>query len=121
MTSPNANDVIDLAKVVDQVVSSQGEARKLKDSMHAPKRPSIINLPPKDLRHKLNALRHKPTDEQLGFLLIKASSISGFNRLDKLSFISDNSQPLIGFLDTNWMYHDQQAAVIVEFTNQQQA
>src|SRR6266540_3742733 len=118
---PNANDAIDLAKVVDQVVSSQGEVRNLMDSMHALKRPSIINLLTKDLRHKLNALRHKPTDELPGFLLIKASSIPGFNRLDKLNFISDNSHLLTGFLDTNWMYHDKQATVIVEFTNQQQA
>src|SRR6266540_4326921 len=118
---PNADDAIDLAKVVDQVVSSQGEVRNLMASMHAPKRPSIINLPPKDLRHKLNALRHKPTDEQPDFLLVKASSIPGFNRLDKLNFISDNSHLLTGYLDTNWMYHDQQAAVIVEIANQTQA
>ncbi len=34
--SPNANDVIDLANMIDQVVSSQGAPRKLMDSMHTP-------------------------------------------------------------------------------------
>src|SRR6266540_3455549 len=90
------------------------------DSIHAPKRPSIVNLPPNDLCHRLNALCHKPTAEQPGFLLIKASSIPGYNQLDKLNFVKDISHTLTGFLDLNWMYHDQQATVIVELMNQPQ-
>src|SRR6266498_1892573 len=60
VTDQNASDVIDVAQIVDQVVSSRGAHKNLSDSMHAPKRLSIVNLSPKDLRHRLNALRHKP-------------------------------------------------------------
>ena len=63
MTFLNTNDEIDIAQVVDQVVISRGELMKLTDSIHAPKTQSIVNLPPKDLRHQLNALYHKPTSE----------------------------------------------------------
>ena len=49
VTDQNASDVIDVAQIVDQVVSSRGAHKNLSDSMHASKRPSIINLPPKDL------------------------------------------------------------------------
>ncbi len=121
MTASNANDIIDVAHVVAQVVTSRGEPMTLCDSIHAPKGKSIVSLPSKDLRHHLNALRHKPASEQLGFLLITASSIPGHNRLDKLNLIRDLSQSFSGYLDINWMYHDQQAAIIVEFVNQQQA
>ncbi len=52
----NANDAIDVAQIIDQVVASRDDQKDLYDSMHAPKRPSIVNLPPKDLRHHLNSL-----------------------------------------------------------------
>src|SRR6266540_232233 len=117
--TPNANDVVDVAHLIDQVVMSRGQPKSLRDSIHALKGASVVNLPPNDLCHRLNKLRDKPTSEQPGFLLIKATSIPGFNRLDKLNLIRDLSQPLTGFLDLNWMYHDRQAAVIVEYDNQQ--
>ncbi len=101
VTSSNANDVVDFAKVVDQVVTSREELMKLCDSIHAPKRQSVVNLPLKDLHHHLNALQYKPTSEQPGFLLIHASSIPGYNRLDKLNNIKNITQPLKGFLDLN--------------------
>jgi len=101
VTSSNANDIIDVVNLVDQVVTSSGTPRKLSDSIHAPKRPSIINLPLKDLRYRLNALRHKPISDQPGFLLIKASSIPEYNRLDKLNLIRDLFQPITGYIDLN--------------------
>ncbi len=79
MILKNANDVLDVAVVIDQVVTSRGAPKTLNDSLHTPKRQSIVNLPPNDLRHHLNALRHKPTSDQPGFLLIKANSIVGYN------------------------------------------
>ncbi len=115
--SKNANDVLDIAAVIDQVVTSRSVPETLNDSLHAPKRQSIVNLPSNDLRHRLNALRHKPTSDQSGFLLIKAISIAGYNRLDKLNFIRNIFQPLQGFMDLNWMYHDHHATVIVEFND----
>src|SRR6266498_5656124 len=119
MTIQNAYDVVDVANVVDQVVISHSELMNLSDSIYAPKRPSVVNLPPKDLHHRLNALRHKPTSDQPGFLLFNASSIPGINRLDKLNLIRDLAQLLKGYIDLNWMYHDYYAAIIVEFVNQQ--
>ncbi len=59
--TPNANDVVDVAHLVDQVVMSRGQPKSLRDSIHAPKGASVVNLPPNDLRHRLNKLRHKPT------------------------------------------------------------
>src|SRR6266498_2963990 len=35
VTSNNANDVVDVAQVIDQVITSQGELMKLCDSIHA--------------------------------------------------------------------------------------
>ena len=119
MITQNANNNVDVAKVIDQIVISRDKLMNLSDSIHTPKRPLVVNLPPKDLRYHLNALRHKPTSEQPGFLLFNASSIPGINRLDKLNLVRDLSQPLNGFMDLNWMYHDRHAAVIVEFVNQQ--
>jgi len=62
----------------------------------------------------LNALRHKNTSDQPDFLLIKTSSVPGYNRLDKLNFVRDLFQISDGFQDLNWRYHDKQAAIIVE-------
>ena len=101
MILTNANDVIDVAAVIDKVVTSRSTPKILNDLLHAPKRPSIISLPPNDLRHRLNALHHKLTSEQPGFLLIKANSIEGYNQLDKLNIIRDLFQPLNGFMDIN--------------------
>jgi len=56
LINQNANDVVDVAQVVDQVVTSLGKPMNLSNSIHAPKRQSIVNLPPKNLRHRLNAL-----------------------------------------------------------------
>jgi len=75
MISSNTNDVVDVSAVVDQVVASRGEPKKLSDSIHAPKGSSIVSLPPNDLCHRINALRHKPPCDQPGFLLIQASSL----------------------------------------------
>ena len=60
VTSPNANNAIDISKVVDRVITSREELMKLSDSIHAPQGPSLVSLPPNDLRHRLNALHHKP-------------------------------------------------------------
>ena len=89
VTDLNASDEIDVTQLVDQLVSSRGSSKNLSASIHAPKRPSIVNLPPKDLRHRLNALRHKSISDRPGFLLLPASSIPGSNRLDKLNFVRD--------------------------------
>jgi len=115
VTYPNANDTVNIAQIVDQVVTLRGTPMILRDSIHAPKRPSVVNLSLTDLRHRLNALRHKPTSERSGFLLIAASSIPGYNRLEKLSYIKERFQEMPGYLDLNWKYHDQSAAIIVEF------
>ena len=117
VTPQNANDVIDVAHLVDQVVTSRGEQQTLNDSIHAPNRPSVISLAPNDLRHRLNKLRHKPPLDRPGFLIIASSSIPGYNRLDKLSYIMDRFQSLPGYQDLNWQYHDHSAAIIVEFSN----
>ncbi len=61
VTLTNANDEINLAHVVDQVVISRDELMKLSDSIHAPKGQSVVNLPPNDLRYQLNVFRHKLT------------------------------------------------------------
>jgi len=58
VTRSNTNDVIDVAQLVDQVVTSRGEQQTLRDSIHSPKGPSVVNLSLTDLRHRLNALRH---------------------------------------------------------------
>ena len=79
MTSTNANDVVDVAKLVDQVITSRGVQQKLSDSIHAPKGLSVVNLSLNDLRHRLNVLQHKLTSERPGLLLISATSISGYN------------------------------------------
>ncbi len=63
MTSTNANDVIDVAAVIDQVVTSRSASETLNDSLHIPKLQSIVNLPLNDLHHRLNALHHQPTSE----------------------------------------------------------
>ncbi len=63
VTPKNANDAVDVAQLVDQVVTSCGVQQKLSDSIHVPKGPSVVNLSPSDLRHRLNVLRHKPTSE----------------------------------------------------------
>ncbi len=114
VTHQNTSDVIDVTHIVDQVVSSRGSHKTLSDSMHAPNRQSLVNLPPKDLRHRLNALRHKNTSDRPGFLLIKASSVPGYNRLDKLNFVRNLFHTSDSFQDINWRYHDKQAAIIVE-------
>ncbi len=112
-----ANNVINIAHLVDQVFASRGPLKLMYNFIHAPKGQSVINLPPKDLRHRFNALHHKPTSEQPGFILISASSILGFNHLDKLNNVREIFQALPGFKDLNWMYHDHHAAVIVEYVN----
>jgi len=56
VTSTNANDVVDVAKLVDQVITSRGVQQKLSDSIHAPKGLSVVNLSLNDLRHRLNIL-----------------------------------------------------------------
>ena len=48
MINQNANDAVDVAQVVDQIVTSLGKPMNLSNSIHAPKRQSIVNLPPKD-------------------------------------------------------------------------
>ena len=75
-------------------------------------------MPPSDLRHRLNVLRHKPISEQPGFILIAATSIPGYNRLDKINYIKDLFHNLNGYVDLNWKYHDRSAAIIIEFNNQ---
>src|SRR6266498_3819703 len=117
VTSKNADDVVDVAQLVNCVITSRGEQQKLSDSIHAPKRPSVINLSPSDLRHRLNQLRHKPTSERPGFLLVEAHSIPGYNRLEKINCITNIFQEMPGYVDLNWKYHDQSAAIIVEFCN----
>jgi len=101
VTVQNTNDVVNVAKLVDHLIKSRGIHQTLQDSVHAPKGKSIINLPPKDLRHHLNALRHKPILEQPDFLLINASSIPGYNCLDKLNLVREFSQTLHEYLDLN--------------------
>ena len=49
VTLQNTNDDINIAKLVDQVVTSRGEQQILHDSMHTPKGPSVVNLSSKDL------------------------------------------------------------------------
>ena len=113
----NTSNVVDIASLVDHVIASRGVPKTIHNSIHAPKAQSIVNLPPKDLHHHLNALHHKPSTEQPGFLLFTASSIPRYNRLNKLNFIRELSQTLPGFLDLNWLYHDQSAAIIIEYVN----
>ncbi len=115
----STNDVVDVADLVNQIVASRGTQMNLNDSIHAPNHQSVVNLPPKNLRHWLNQLRHKPTSEWSGFLLVSASSIPGYNRLDKLNLIHDLFWAFPDFLDLNWIYHNRRAAVIVEYVNQQ--
>jgi len=89
----------------------------LSDFIHAPKGLSVVNLSLTDLRHRLNALRHKPTSKQPSLLCIPANSISEYNRLDKLQHIQSIFQVLPGYLDHNWMYHDRSVTIMVEFSN----
>jgi len=117
VTYPITSDDIDIAEVVDQVIESCGGQQKLSDSIHVPKGRSIVNLLSDNLHHKLNTLWHKLTSERPDFITIITSSIPELNRLDKLECIRNIFQPLIGYLDLNWIYHNHQSAIIVEFVN----
>ncbi len=117
ITTNYANDVVNVAQIVDQVVTSRGAQQTLSDSIHAPQGPSVVNLSLTDLRHRLNALRHKSISERPGLLSIPAASVPGYNRLDKLQHIQSIFQLLPGYLDHNWMYHDRSATIMVEFSN----
>ncbi len=101
VTPTNANDVVNVAHMFEQVVASRGVHKNLSDSIHALKGQSVINLPPNDLCHRLNKLWHKPASKQPGFLLIAASSIPKYNHLDKLNFVRAFFQTLAGFLNIN--------------------
>ncbi len=118
VTTNNANDIVDVAQVVNQVITSCGVQQKLSDSIHAPKRLSVVNLSSCDLHHHLNELRHKPSVEWPELLLITAHSIPRYNRLDKLNHIKELFESVPGYLDLNWQYHDRSTAIMVEFSNQ---
>ncbi len=104
------------------MINSAGKKETLQDSIHAPaksKKTSIINLPPQDLRHHLNKLRHFKESDRQYFATIPAQTISGSNRIDKINFIRNICQPISGFIDMNWMFYDIQAQIILELNDQQ--
>jgi len=118
VTNPNANDINIVANVVDHIITTQGPKQFLHNSIHAPTNQSILNLSSRDLRHKINSLRHKSKDHHPGFALIYATGIPGQSRIDKLDYVREILAPMTGYIDLTWKFHDQQAAIIIEFVNQ---
>ncbi len=87
MNKPNTNDISYKASVVDQMIQAKLPIHTLQDLIHASSPKSIINLFSRDLRHKINALKHKSNKDKLGFASILASTILGQNQLKKLDHI----------------------------------
>jgi len=114
----NASHVISAADVINHVIEQHGVKETLNDSIHAPKPTPIINLPPRDLRYKLNKIRHdKTSEEKPSFALIPADQIPGTARLDKIDFITTICQHVPGYNDLNWLFHNDQAQIALEFIN----
>ncbi len=111
-------DTLIVANVVNHVIITQGPKQSLHNSIHASTNQSIINLSPRDLRHKINSLRHKSKDHYSGFALIYAAGIPGQSRINKLDYVRDILASMTGYVDLTWKFYDQQAAIIVEFINQ---
>ncbi len=79
----NANDVYNIAEVVDHVITIQDPKQFLQDSIHAPKQSAIIDLSSYDLRYKINSLHHRKHENHPGFAKNLAVTIPGISRLDK--------------------------------------
>ena len=99
VTSQNTDDINIVANVIDHIITTQGPKQSLHQSIHAPSNQSIITLSPRDLRHKLNSLRHKSRDHHQGFALIYAADIPGHSRIDKLDHIRALLAPMPGYVD----------------------
>ena len=117
MTNLVVSNVTTAANIVNYVIKTKGFKENLSDSMHAPASRSIINLPPHDLQHHLNKLKHQPQSSKPDFASILAYLVLGINRLDKITYITDLCKTLPSYNDFNWTFKDEHAHIILEFAN----
>ena len=68
---------MDVAEVIDQLITSYNIKQILDDFIYAQVSKLIVNLSSQDLRHKLNTIRYKPKDKRSDFTSIPANTISG--------------------------------------------
>jgi len=59
------SDIIIAADVVNHMMQQKGFKEILNDSIHASKPTPIVNLSPKNLKHKLNKLYYSHCNNQL--------------------------------------------------------
>ena len=115
VTDKNMKDVIDITDIIDQFSMSHDGIQTLDNSIHIQHCKLVINLLSRDLRHKLNTIRYKPKEKRPDFAYIPVNTILGQSRLDKLDHIRYLYLSLLDFQDLNWMFHDKQVTMIVEF------